>query len=288
MSSTSRPWQRGRSAESLPPGGSLREPLRALPRRTGRQLDALRGYARLVDDLSRTPRPDVARADRLAALDRVEAQVRDLFAGRPIAIASVAALAPVVAARRLPVAPLLRMIEAGRKDLLAPGYDTFDQLVEYCSLAANPAGELALRVFGEPAPEQVALSDRICTGLRLIEQLRDIERDRRAGRTYLPAEDLDRFGVAEADLDAPTAKPSLRALVEFESERAGAWLEAGTPLVSTLRGWARLSVTTDLAAGRAALGALARAGYDPLPAALGTGGWQVLAQWLGGSVRRAG
>jgi phytoene/squalene synthetase len=184
--------------------------------------------------------------------------------------------------------PLLRLIDAARRDQRTMRYHTFDELAEYCSLSANPVGELVLHVLTRPTPEQVALSDRICTARTLIEHLQGIARDRRRGRLYVALHDLERFGVDEADLDAPAAGPALRALVEFEAERAAAWLEAGAPLVSTLRGRARWPVSADIAAGRAALAALARAGYDPLPAAPVTDGWRVFAQWLGAGLRRAG
>jgi squalene synthase HpnC len=267
---------------------SLPVALRALPARPRRQLHAVYQYARFVAEVGDEPLPRVAPADRLAALDLVEAQVRDLYEGRPIVLPAVAALAPVVVARGLPMPPLLRLIDAGRADQRTTRYATFDQLIQYCGVSANPLGELVLHLFGEPMTEQVALSDRICTALRLIEILHHLPEDRRCGRVYLPAEDLGRFGVQDAHLDAPRAGPALRALIEFQAERAAAWLEAGAPLVSTLRGWARLWVTAHLAGGRAALAALAHASYDPLSAVPSAESWQVLAQWLTASVKRAG
>jgi squalene synthase HpnC len=277
-----------RSADSAWASESLPVALRALPARPRRQLNALYEYARFVAEVGDEPVPRVAPVDRLAALDLVEAQVRDLYDGRPIVLPAVAALAPIVATRGLPMEPLLRLIDAGRADQRTTRYATFDQLNQYCRLSANPLGELVLHLFGEPVPEQVALSDRICTALRLIEILLHVAEDRPRGRVYLPAEDLGRFGVQDAELDAHRAGPALRALIEFQAERAGAWLEAGAPLVSTLRGWARLWVTAHLAGGRAALASLAHASYDPLSAVPSADGWQVLAQWLTASVKRAG
>ncbi|MBO0892509.1 MAG: squalene/phytoene synthase family protein, partial [Acidothermales bacterium] len=57
----------------------------------------------------------------------------------------------------------------------------------------------------------------------------------------------------------------VRRLVAFEARRAGRLLDEGTPLLRTLHGWARVCVTGYVAGGRAALAALRRAGYDPLP-----------------------
>jgi phytoene/squalene synthetase len=54
----------------------------------------------------------------------------------------------------------------------------------------------------------------------------------------------------------------VRALIRFEVDRAAALLDAGAPLVATLRGRARFAVAGFVAGGRAALGAIQRASYD--------------------------
>ena len=101
----------------------------------------------------------------------------------------------------LPREPFHRLIEANRRDQEQAAYATFDELVGYCDLSANPVGELVLHVFGAATPDRIALSDRVCTALQLAEHWQDVAEDYAAGRIYLPAEDLERFGVAAADLD---------------------------------------------------------------------------------------
>jgi squalene synthase HpnC len=244
--------------------------LRVLPRAHRRDLTAIYGYARMVDDLGDDAVTGAGRAlpttaDRLAALDAVETELHGVYAGEPARRPELAALAGFIAEHGVPVDPLLRLIEANRVDQTVTRYATFDDLVGYCALSADPVGELVLYAFGAHTPERVALSDRICTALQVVEHLQDVPEDHRAGRIYLPAEDLDRFGVAEADLGADRATPALRELVAFEADRAGRWLSAGTPLLRTLHGYGRLAVTGYVAGGRAALRALAASRYDPLP-----------------------
>jgi phytoene/squalene synthetase len=149
-----------RPAESVRAGENFPVALRALPRRSRRHLYALYGYARFVDDLGDEPIPGVAAADRMAALDLVETQVRDLYAGRPVTFTAVAAMAATVAARRLPIEPLLRLVDANRIDQRVSRYDTFDQLVDYCTRSANPVGELVLHVL----PSRPPSSSRCPTG----------------------------------------------------------------------------------------------------------------------------
>jgi len=236
--------------------------LRVLPARPRRHLMAIYGYARMVDDIG-----DEYTGDRVARLDAVEAELRGTYAGQPATDPVLRELSRTIAACRIPVDVPVRLIEANRVDQVVARYATFDQLADYCTLSANPVGELVLSVFGVHTPARVALSDRICTALQIVEHLQDIAEDFRAGRIYLPQEDMERFGVTEADLSAPHAGAALRNLVAYEAERASAWLTAGEPLLCSLHGFARLAVSGYAAGGRAALTALARSGYDPLPGA---------------------
>ncbi|MEV1289251.1 squalene/phytoene synthase family protein [Micromonospora sp. NPDC049679] len=245
--------------------------LAVLPQRIRRHLLALDAYARFVGELGDHPAtadgPGMAGAptDRTATLRRLEAELYGLYDGRAPTHPALAGLAPTVAACGLPIEPLLRLIAANRVDRVVVRHASFAGLVECCHLCADPVGELVLHVFGVATPERIALSDRICTALRLVEHLRDVGEDRRRGRVHLPTEDLARFGVTERDLDAPRARAPLRNVIRLEASRAATWLDAGAPLVATLRGWARLTVAAQVAGGRAALAALARSGYDPLP-----------------------
>jgi squalene synthase HpnC len=271
-----------------PTGENFPVALRVLPAPIRRQLHALYRYARHLDDLGDEPRPGLTRAGRLALLDEWEAELGGLYTGRPARHPVLRTLAPVVRERKLPCDPLLRLIESNRIDQRVTRYDTFGQLVAYCTCSANPVGELVLRVFGQPAAYQLALSDRICTALQLIEHLQDVGEDYRRGRIYLPGSDRQRYGVAEPDLAASSAPPRLRQLIAFQAERAGDWLEAGAPLVSSLRGWARLAVSGYLAGGRAALAGLAARGFDPLPAPPKPHRRELLGSWLAATVRSAG
>lgn len=257
--------------------------LRVLPARIRADLHAVYRYARYVDDLG-----DESAGNRTAALEMVASQVQGLYAGRPPDDPVVAALAPVVERADVPAHCLLRLVEANLRDQDVRRYQSITELVSYCELSANPVGEIVLAVFGAATPNRIALSDRICTALQLLEHWQDVGEDHARGRIYLPKEDLDRFEVAEADLGALRASQPLRRLIAFETERASAWLGAGAPLVSTLRGWARLAVSGYVAGGRAAAGALRRAAYDPLGNGTKPGRADVARAWVDGVLRWPG
>jgi squalene synthase HpnC len=231
-------------------------------RETRRHLMAIYGYARLVDEVG-----DSSGGHRLANLDAFEADLDRVFDGSEPEHPILRVLQPTVTALELPRGPFDRLIDANRQDQTQATYPTFDDLVGYCDLSANPVGELVLHVFGAATPDRIALSDRVCTALQLAEHWQDVAEDHAAGRIYIPAEDLDRFGVAPEDLDGEATSPQLRSLMEFEVERARRVLDEGAPLVGRLRGRARIAVAGYVGGGRAALDAIAAADYDVLAGA---------------------
>jgi squalene synthase HpnC len=235
---------------------------RLLSRAQRTHLLALYGFARLTDELG-----DEAAGDRLALLDQLERDLERLFAGGEPREPQLVRLAPSVRALRLPEAPFRQLIEANRRDQRVTRYASWDELREYCGLSANPIGRLVLHVFGAATPERFAPSDAICTALQLVEHCQDVAEDLARGRRYLPGEDLARFGCCEAELREPVASERVRALLRFEVERVHALLDAGAPLVRTLRGRARLAVAGFVAGGRAAADAIERRGFDVLAGA---------------------
>jgi squalene synthase HpnC len=252
-----------------------------LGRRERGHLLALYGFARLVDDLG-----DEAPGDRAALLDWLEADLDRVYAGALPEHPVMRALAPTVASCRLPDGPFRRLIEANRRDQVHTRYETFEELLGYCQLSAAPVGELVLHVFGAASAERVALSDRVCAALQVIEHLQDAAEDHARGRVYLPREDLASFGCTEAELGAGAVSPALRELLAFEATRARALLDAGAPLAGTLAIRARLAVAGFVAGGRAALDALERAGYEVLGGRPRPGPARFAWRWLRAAVGR--
>jgi squalene synthase HpnC len=176
----------------------------------------------------------------------------------------VGALGPAVTDCGIPMQPFLDLVQANRQDQVVSRYQTFEDLLGYCRLSANPVGRIVLYVFGSFSRQRAELSDSICTALQLAEHWQDVAEDLGAGRIYLPAQDMDTFGCTKQDLAQPSAPPQVRALIAFETRRARALLDAGAPLIGTLRGAARAAVAGYVAGGRAALAAIAAADHDVL------------------------
>ncbi|MEU9914051.1 squalene synthase HpnC [Streptomyces sp. NPDC051001] len=247
-----------------------------LPRAWRTDLMAVYGFARLVDDIGDgdlapggadarllgVPAEDAE--DRLRLLDAFEADLERVFSGEP-RHPLLRRLRPTVRRCSLTPEPFLGLIAANRQDQLVKRYETYDDLLAYCELSANPVGRLVLGVTGTSTPERIRLSDAICTALQIVEHLQDVAEDLGRDRIYLPVQDMKRFHVQEADLATKTAGASVRALVAYEAQRARGLLNEGAPLVGSVHGRLKLLLAGFVAGGRAAIHAIAAAEYDVLP-----------------------
>ncbi|RST24144.1 squalene synthase HpnC [Streptomyces sp. WAC04770] len=250
-----------------------------LPRAWRDDLMAVYGFARLVDDIGDgdlAPGGADARHlgldpgqsdDRLAMLDALEADLHRVFAttGQEPHHPLMTALRPTVRRRALTPEPFIGLIEANRQDQKVRRYATYEELAAYCELSANTVGRLVLALTGTTSPERVRRSDAVCTALQIVEHLQDVAEDLARDRIYLPAEDMDRFRVTEADLARPTAGASVRALIAYEVERASELLNEGLPLVGSVNGRLKLLLAGFVGGGRSALTAISAAGFDVLP-----------------------
>lgn len=228
-----------------------------------RQLMAVYGFARLVDDIGDEVEPVSARSAALDWAEEEAERARNGTATHPLFVA----LGDAIAEAKLPMQPLRDLVAANRLDQVLHDYQTYDQLLGSCELSANPVGRLVLAIFGAATPKRLALSDDVCTGLQLAEHLQDVGEDAHRGRRYLPAEDRHRWGCTDDDLLAATASPALRHLVGAYAGRARSLLESAVPLAGGLPRRHRLAIAGFAAGGLAALDAIDAAGGDVLAVA---------------------
>jgi squalene synthase HpnC len=231
---------------------------RLLPARVRADLMAVYGFARLTDDIG-----DESGGDRVAHLEWLEHELERAVRGEA-AHPVLRRIGTTIAARDLPLQPFRDLIEANRRDQVVRRYQTFEDLVGYCRLSANPVGRLVLEIFGAATPERIALSDDVCTGLQVVEHLQDVAEDLAQDRVYVPWADLEAEGCDESDLAAAHAGPGLRRVVALQSARARKLLFSGAPLAASLPLSSRLAVAAFAAGGLAALDAVEAAEFDVL------------------------
>jgi phytoene synthase len=137
----------------------------------------------------------------------------------------------------LPLDALELLIDGVELDVRGTRYETFDDLVVYCRDVAGSIGRLCLAIFmdGRERRSHAAsvLADELGVAMQLTNILRDVVEDHERGRTYLPAEDLRRFGCEALPFVAPEQGS---ALIRFEAARAADWFARGLRLIELLDG----------------------------------------------------
>lgn len=212
----------------------------AVPRPLRPHFAAVYAFCRWADDLG----DEVAGAEEsLQLLAWWRDELAACYAGQPRHPVFVA-LEPTIREFDIPAGPFTDLISAFEQDQRVTEYETFDQLRDYCRRSADPVGRLVLYLARRHTPENVELSDSICTGLQLANFWQDVARDYAIGRVYLPREDRQRFGVSTDVIAQGESTPGFLALEQFEVERARRWLRAGLPLPAKMPG--RLQVVIEL------------------------------------------
>jgi len=191
-----------------------------LPEARRRAIYALYAFCRVVDDC--VDEPD---GEREAGLARWTAELDRAYAGRPETELG-RELAETVARFPIPRGAFEEIVAGCRMDLTTRRYATFADLRVYCERVASAVGLASIEIFGYDDPRTRDYAVELGLALQLTNILRDIAPDARRDRIYLPLEDLQRYGVSEAELLAAVAdqgaprSPGLRSLLAFEAERA--------------------------------------------------------------------
>ena len=116
---------------------------------------------------------------------------------------------------------MLEEIIAGvEMDLKIQRYQTFDELRVYCYRVASAVGLVSIEIFGyrDPACKEYAI--QLGLALQTTNIIRDVGKDLRAGRIYLPLEDLARFNYSEKELQDRQYDERFVRLMQFEADRA--------------------------------------------------------------------
>jgi len=231
-----------------------------LPKRLRQHFFNVYAYCRISDDLGDEAGDPAA---SLQLLDEWESELNACYSGVPRHPVFVA-LSGTVREFDIPKHEFVDLLTAFRQDQTVTRYKTFDDLVGYCKNSANPVGHLVLYLCGYRDAERQQLSDYTCSALQLANFWQDVTRDYDIGRVYLPLEDLDRYGVSQADIAARRNTAQFRDMMQFEVQRAREWFDRGLPLVKMVG--AELSVDIELFSrgGQEILHAIERQNYAVL------------------------
>jgi 15-cis-phytoene synthase len=193
-----------------------------LPRRRRDALYAVYAFCRTVDDIADLG--DERGVDRAAQRTELERWRRDVArcyepGGRPEHPIA-AGLARAVSEFAIPREALLAIIDGVEMDLDQVRYETAEDLYPYCYRVASAVGLCCIEIFGYTDPRAREYAVNLGTALQLTNIMRDVGADARAGRVYVPQEDLRKFGVTTEDLRAGRYSDEFVSLMRHQAARA--------------------------------------------------------------------
>jgi len=208
--------------------------IRLLPAPKRVALCSLYALARRIDDIGDCDAPVAERSDRLASLRKSLGSIDESTDPVLAAVAETARTFPV------PLDAFYELVDGVEMDLAGVRYHDFQDLTIYCRRVAGSIGRLCLAIFGTGNdPRAPRFADQLGIALQQTNILRDIREDLMNGRVYLPAQELDQFGVTlELDERGSLSDPEahLAGYIEFAAARAEHWYDLGLRLVPELDG----------------------------------------------------
>jgi phytoene synthase len=187
-----------------------------LPRERREAMYSVYAFCRFADDIADEDGLPRDKAVRLSAWREELARAYDGRATHPITVR----LASAVRRFGIPRAHLEAIIDGVEMDLSRRRYETIDDLLVYCDRVASAVGLVCIEIYGYRNASARTYAVHLGRALQLTNILRDVAGDAANGRVYLPAADMARFGVTEADLGGGRVTPGLRDLLAFEADRA--------------------------------------------------------------------
>lgn len=123
---------------------------------------------------------------------------------------------------KYPLSPEMveEIIDGVEMDLRASRYATFEDLRVYCYRVASAVGLVSIEIFGYRNPACKEYAVQLGLALQMTNIIRDVGKDLRDERIYLPQEDMVRFGYSEAELQDRQHNERFLQLMEFEAKRA--------------------------------------------------------------------
>lgn len=115
---------------------------------------------------------------------------------------------------------LWEIIAGVEMDLSTKRYATFEELRVYCYRVASVVGLVSIEIFGYRNAACKEYAIQLGLALQMTNIIRDVGKDLRQGRIYLPREDLARFNYSETELLDRQYDDRFVQLMEFEAKRA--------------------------------------------------------------------
>ena len=137
-------------------------------------------------------------------------------------------LASTISHFNIPLEPFFELVKGMEMDLQKNRYLTFDDLQLYCYRVASTVGLMCIEIFGYKHASTKDFAVNLGIALQLTNILRDIKKDAKHGRIYLPSEDLKRFNYSEEVILNFRYNDNFLQMMKYEANRAKYYFEKAT------------------------------------------------------------
>jgi len=178
--------------ENFPVGSVL------IPQKIRKHFYSIYAFSRFADDIADYPNI-LTNEERIKYLCDFE-NILDIYESKKTNNPIFLALSKTIEEYNIPVDTLKKLINAFKIDVNFKQTDSIEDLEYYCSFSANTVGELILRLFNQYNSNTSFFSDKICTGLQLLNFWQDLSVDIKNGRNYIPIYILNKHSLKSDDL----------------------------------------------------------------------------------------
>ena len=206
---------------------------RLLPRDRQWATFALYAFCRYIDNLADVPR-NRSQGELLEELHQFEQELQRAYrtgeSQHPV-------IQPYILVARqygIPIEYPVDLIRGAQMDMEDVTYETFEDLYLFCYRVAGVVGLMMTHLLGYKDESAFEYAEKLGVAMQLTNILRDVQEDMQMGRIYLPTEELNTFGVTEADIKQQRMTPAMRQLMKYQVDRAWSYYDAaqdGIPLL---------------------------------------------------------
>tara|TARA_B110001454_G_scaffold154547_1_gene143848 strand:+ start:1507 stop:2412 length:906 start_codon:yes stop_codon:yes gene_type:complete len=162
-----------------------------------------------------------------------------------------------------------RIIQANIMDQKIKKYNSFTDLLNYCSYSANPVGELVLNTMGYKNKKFISLSNNICSGLQITNFLQDLIKDKKINRCYIPQDLIKSYGLNDDIFNEnytfdDESKKSLEKIINKMVTLNRNLYQKGKKLTSLLSKKEKIIIQIFLISGEKILSKIEKGGFDIL------------------------
>jgi len=202
-----------------------------LPPRKKEAAYAVYAFCRYADDVvDEAPDHDTA----AIAIEKVGREFDRILAGEAEELPFAPAFAWAVNRYQIPRQLFLDLVKGVSMDLGPVRLQTWEELRDYCYHVASVVGLMMCRIFELEDQTQQARAIDLGIAMQLTNICRDIREDHERGRIYLPAEELDRFGIPAGQLADGPVNQAWISLMQFQIARARDYYRSSEPGIQAL------------------------------------------------------